>query len=296
MLAKKTPGWLLLHEYIGANQLIVPKKSYEQFTDLGLGVIVQLHFSSTAEGTIPLPSQYVDYAKTVGAFVKASSGCKYWMIGEDLNLPRSWPVTATTTASPVPASSTTSTAPAAKGREKITPQDYARLFTMVRESIKLQTGHDKDIVVTGAVRPWSGYGSYAGNETGDWVQWFTDMLTALAGKLDGIAIQTGTHSSHSADIFSNELMSAPYVSRLFSFRSYRDFMAAIPVEQQKLPVFITKAFQREWVDQSNGWIPAAYQEINQWNVEHPTRKITAMFLNKWGREEEVRTKQASNNG
>jgi hypothetical protein len=77
-------------------------------------------------------------------------------------------------------------------------------------------------------------------------------------------------------------MEAPYHGRLFEFRAYRDFLAAVPAEMRKLPVYITETDQNErWADQNSGWVQAAYYEVDQWNQRPGSQKIQTLVLYRW---------------
>ena len=115
------------------------------------------------------------------------------------------------------------------------------------------------------------------------MQYFQDILSkcAQAGTPpDGIALHTYTHGADAALIGSEQLMDFT-PARRFNFRAYKDFLAAVPQTMRSLPVFITEAQAIPWTDSGNGWIPAAYAEINAWNADPAHQPIQALCLFRW---------------
>lgn len=172
---------------------------------------------------------------------------------------------------------------AAAGFEPITPDLYARCFRLCRDAIKLLAGHGDDQVIVGAVAPWNNQVQYPANPTGDWVRYFTDILALLgSGGLDGIALHTYTHGSDPALVVDGSTMQPPFQNRYFNFPAYRNFMDAIPASMRSLPVYITETDQdAPWLDQNNGWVQAAYAEINRWNQQAGAQQIRALVLYRW---------------
>ncbi len=176
-----------------------------------------------------------------------------------------------------------SAAAASAAFEPITPTLYASCFRQCRDAIKLTSGHGDDQVVIGAVAPWNNQVTYPTNPTGDWVTYFVDILTLLGdGGLDGIALHTYTHGSDPALITDTSTMNAPFQNRYFNFQAYRNFMDAVPPAMRSLPVYITETDQDvPWLDQNNGWVRAAYAEIDRWNQQGNAQQIRALVLYRW---------------
>jgi hypothetical protein len=66
------------------------------------------------------------------------------------------------------------------------------------------------------------------------------------------------------------------------FRTYIDFMEAIPAALRQLPVYLTEVNQNEeWTDVNQGWVREAYAEINRWNSDTTRQKIRCMLLYRW---------------
>jgi len=171
------------------------------------------------------------------------------------------------------------------GRQPILPTDYVRCFQLCRDAIRALPGHSDDLVVVGAVAPWNAELTYPGNPTGDWIVYFTDILNGLgANGLDGIALHTYTHGSDPALITDRSTMNPPFQNRYFNFQAYRNFMDAVPATMRSLPVFITETDQDvPWLDANNGWVRAAYSEINRWNQQPGAQQIRCLLLYRWRR-------------
>lgn len=181
------------------------------------------------------------------------------------------------------ADSRVAAAAAVDGFEVITPAFYARCFKLCRDAIRSVAGHANDQVLIGAVAPWNNQTAYPGNERGDWVRYFQDILTALGPTgLDGITLHTYTHGADPNLISSEQRMNPPFTDRYFEFPAYRDFMNAIPATMRSLPVYITETNQDvPWLDQNIAWVQRAYAEINWWNQQPNNQQIRALILYRW---------------
>lgn len=174
-------------------------------------------------------------------------------------------------------------ASAATNAEVITPELYARCYSLCRAAIHAIPGHADDQVLIGAVAPWNNQTIYAGNPNGDWVQYFVDILRLVgADSCDGIALHTYTHGSDPNLISDERRMDPPFQQRRYHFRTYQDFMRAIPSNMRHLPVYITETDQDDpWLDSNNGWVQRAYSEINAWNQQLGNQQIRALILYRW---------------
>jgi murein DD-endopeptidase MepM/ murein hydrolase activator NlpD len=184
---------------------------------------------------------------------------------------------------PTPASAAAAPAASAAGFEPITPTLYASCFRLCRDAIKVLPGHGDDQVTIGAVAPWNNQVTYPTNPTGDWVRYFVDILAAVgSGGLDAIALHTYTHGSSPALIVDTTTMNPPFQNRFYNFQAYRNFMDAVPPALRSLPVYITETDQDDpWLDQNNGWVKAAYSEINRWNQGANAQQIRSLILYRW---------------
>lgn len=265
MRQKDVRGWVLVTEQVDGGS-----RSYRDLSDEGFGVMVRLNHGYIGAGTLPRRAEYADFARRCAEFVQRSSGAAIWIIGNEPNHQSEWP------------GGSFDLATAMRQAEIITPQNYAECFRLVYRAIHALPNHQQDLVLPAAVAPWN-------NALGDWVQYFKDMLTAIGpGNLDGITLHTYTHGHQKALIASEDRCPTPGFTHLrWEFRTYRDYMAAIPQGMRHLPVFITEANPQRlseqgpaWENRNDGWIDAAYQEIDLWNREQ-SQKIRSLILFRW---------------
>ncbi|MCO6451725.1 MAG: N-acetylmuramoyl-L-alanine amidase [Caldilineales bacterium] len=279
MLEQGITGWVLVTEAIGYNAGDGGGKDYRYLSDKGLGVMVRLNVGYGGVGTVPFERYYGDFAQRCANFVRASAGANIWIIGNEMNHPIEWPGADWDfgVSPPRPRS-------ANSAGEAITPQRYAKVYRMVRDAIRAQAGHANDQVLTGAVAPWNNLTTYAGNDNGDWVVYFQDMLKAIgAGNCDGVTIHTYSHGTDPRLIDATDKMAAPFQNRHYHFRAYQDFMRAIPSNMRNLPVYCTETDQDEaWQNENKGWVQRAYGEIDYWNKNNP-QQIRALILYRWPR-------------
>ncbi|MEJ5248339.1 MAG: hypothetical protein WHS90_11260 [Caldilinea sp.] len=259
-------GWILFTEAVGSDPNDRSGADYRPYSEQDFGVIVRINNGYGAVGTIPTPEQYASFARRVANFVAASPGCHIWIIGNETNHPQEWPVDH-------------------RGPRPILPEDYVRCFRLCREAIRSLPGHGDDLVVIGAVAPWNAQLTYPANPTGDWVLYFRHILEGLGAEgLDGIALHTYTHGPDPALILDRSTMNPPFQHRFFNFQAYRNFMDAIPSTMRSLPVFITETNQdAPWLDANNGWVQAAYAEIDRWNRQPGAQQIRCLLLYRWQR-------------
>jgi len=314
-------GWIIFTVEVGSDPNNFGGFDFTPWADQDFGILCRINNGYGSAGTIPYSSQYANFARRVANFVAASRGCKLWIIGNEMNHSQEWPAVPSAAATPSaatpaaaaqpqprrgptadpmgrssptrfsaisaqrggPTAAAISASSAAAGFEPITPDLYARCFRLCRDAIKLLPGHGDDQVITGAVAPWNDQVKYPANPTGDWVRYLADLLAALgSGGLDGIALHTYSHGSDPALITDTATMNAPFQNRYFNFLAYRNFMEAVPAAMRSLPVYITETDQdAPWLDQNNGWVQAAYAEINRWNQQAGAQQIHALALYRW---------------
>ncbi|MGD8397442.1 MAG: discoidin domain-containing protein [Anaerolineae bacterium] len=255
-------GWVLITEGIGADPNNTSGGDYTDLSTDGFGVIVRLNYGYGNDGTIPHSSRYEDFARRCGNFVQSSRGCHIWIIGNEMNL--------------------AAERPGGPQGQVITPSLYANCYRKCRTNIRSRPGRSADQVVIGAVGPWNIQTKYPGNERGDWVVYFADILDLLGNGVDGISLHTYTHGQSPDLISSNATMAPPFQDRHYHFRAYRDFMAAIPEALHNRPVYITETDQYgAWRDENNGWVRNAYREIDNWNQGATNQPIQALILFRW---------------
>jgi hypothetical protein len=116
----------------------------------------------------------------------------------------------------------------------------------------------------------------------DWIGYFSQLVD-LCDRVDGFALHTYSRGPAPASITSEQKMDAPYQLYYNGFRTYRDWLDAIPIEYELRPCYITETNQNQpWVDVNTGWVKAAYQEIDAWNGSGG-QVIRSLCLYRWPR-------------
>jgi murein DD-endopeptidase MepM/ murein hydrolase activator NlpD len=247
-LMADAPGWVTVTEAIGSDPNDHNGRDYRHLAPHG--VLVRLNNGYGSTGTIPPPDRYGDFAQRAANFVAASKGCHRWIIGNEPNLKVERP-------DGIP----------------ISAAQYAQCFVLCREAIR-SVQRDAQLL-TAAIGPWN-------IESGDWLAYFEEVLGALLGSVEGIALHTYTHGADPALVNSNAKMDPPYDDRFYHFRAYRDFLSRVPAWARQLPVYITETDEDvPWLDQNNGWIQAAASEIHEWNQQAGTQKIMCLCCYRW---------------
>ena len=282
MLGRGVPGWVVVTTAIGSNPNDRSGQDFSFLSNRGLGVIVRLNNGYAPVGTLPFERDYDAFAQRCANFVGASSGARIWIVGNEPNHPIEWPGAQWdwSLSPPRPIR------PDAKG-EPITPERYAKVYKKVRAAIHAVPGHENDQVLVAAIAPWNALTSYPGNEHGDWVQYFVDVLQLIGpSQCDGITLHTYTHGTDPSFIESDVKMQPPFDAYHWHFRAYQDFMNAIPAAMRHLPVYITETDQGDepWANVNSGWVKRAYQEIDRWNRTH-SQKIRALILYRWSEDD-----------
>lgn len=251
---------------------------FSALANAGHTLVVRLNNGYGSDGTIPNSAQYDAFAQQCAAIVAASKGANIWIIGNETNL-----------AGERPGNN------GGEGGEVITPDKYAQCFAKCRSAIKKIAGHKDDWVIPSPPAPWNNQTAYFGNLTGDWVEYFKDILNkcvALNASPDALALHTYTHGFDANLITSEEKMGFPFGKRNYHFRAYRDFLGVVPAALKQLPVLITETQAADspnpatpswWQDQNIGWIQAAFKEINDWNAIQTNQPIQTLCLFRWAR-------------
>lgn len=278
MLDLGAPGWVLVTEAIGYDANDTGGRDYRPLSDRDLGVLVRLNAGYARTGTLPYERFYPQFAQRCANFVRNSPGAHHWIVGNETNHPIEWPGADWdwNAAPPEPRS------PDRMG-EPITAARYAACYKAVRAAIKAVPGHAADLVLVGGVAPWNALLVTPDNPTGDWITYFKLILDKIgAANCDGITLHTYTHGASPGLIGDETTMNAPFKTRRYHFRAYRDFMAAIPAAMRGLPIFITETDQGdiEWQNHNSGWVRAAYAEIDAWNRSN-AQKIRSLVLYRW---------------
>ncbi len=284
MREQNSRGWVLVTEAVGSDPNGQGGGNYSDLANDGFGVMVRLNNGYKPDGTIPFESKYRDFAQRCANFVRASSGARIWIIGNETNYAIEWPGVQWDDMQGQPASPD-------RAGEVITPARYAQCFKLVRTAIRAQPGHERDWVLPAAVAPWNNYIQnfrIKGLEDGDWVKYFQQMLQAIGPSgCDGITLHTYVHGYAPDDIESEQRMDS-FPNRRYQFRAFQDFMEAIPADMRGLPVFITEfnphptaaGSQEGWRDENRGLVMRALREIERWNAAQP-QKVRSLILFRW---------------
>lgn len=253
-------GWVVQTEELGRDPNNWGSASYADLINQGLGIIVRLNHGYGPNGTIPVVERYEDFAKRCSNFVENSEGCHIWVIGNEPNLgcerPQWQPIRATM---------------------------YANCYRLCRREIRRRPGHENDQVIVAAIGPWN-------VETGPWIDYFRDVLWELnvnsvhGFQVDGIAIHTYSRSPWPHDVVTDARMDPPFSHLHSGFRTYQDFMAAIPAWAKSLPVYVTEVNQNNpWRNENTGWVQEAYGDIDRWNHGAGHQQIRCLVLYRWMR-------------
>ncbi len=264
MLQAKRPGWVLELAAIGLDGTNT-HADFSDLADAGLGVVVRINHGYGSTGTIPTPDRYAEFAEACARYVARSRGCHIWIIGNEPNHADERP-----------------------NGQLILPADYARAYTLCRKAIRGVKGHEQDLVLVASSAPWNATTTYPGNEKGDWIRYFVDCLLLLADAgCDGFSLHTYTHRLDPNLIKGDYFHGAPGYRHLRNeFRTYIDYMNAIPDRFRHLPVLITETDPATrgigWEHgQNTGWVQAAYAEIAAWNSDPNRQPIQGLMLYRW---------------
>jgi murein DD-endopeptidase MepM/ murein hydrolase activator NlpD len=239
---------------------------FRQMAEFGVTPIARLNYSHHGQGTIPLPSRYNEFARRCANFVAASQGCNLWIIGNEPNLAGERP-----------------------GGAYITPEQYARCFSLCRAAIKAVSpqhgpgGPVSNRVIVAAVAPYN-------VDSGPWIAYWRQVLEWIVEfeGADGLAIHCYGRGADPASITSDAKMDDERFTHLYNgFRAYRDFLAVVPTAIRGLPVYITETDQiQPWLDANTGWVQAAYGEIDDWNKRPGAQKVRCLALYRWLRDDQ----------
>ncbi len=252
MLDAGAPGWVVISEEIKADPNDPGGQNYTHLSGRGLGVIVRLNYGYYETSTLPRSARYEDFARRCANFVRNSTGCRIWIIGNEPNMRDEQPKS-----------------PA----EPITPGLYAHCYRLCRRAIQeVDPGAQ---VLVGAIAPWN-------DQTGDWIKYFEEVLKLLSGDCDGFTLHTYSRSPDPAIITSTDKMDPPYNRYSKEFATYQDFLRVVPRSMRFLPCYITETnYNGPWEDRNTGWIRRAYEDINSWNQQPGNQVIRALVLYRW---------------
>lgn len=244
-----SPGWVVVTEAIGSNPNDMSGRDYRHLVPNQ--IIVRLNNGYGSVGTIPLASEYDNFAQRCANFVNRSQGCHRWIIGNEPNLSIERPQGV-----------------------MISPEYYAHCYKLCLD--KIQNLVQGQRVIVAPVGPWN-------VQSGPWLDYMNQVLTLLqSSEVGGIAIHTYTHGTDPALISSEAKMNPPYENCYYHFRAYRDLLGAVPSSLRHLPVYLTETDQNDpWADTNSGWIVRAMEEIDNWNKTEGTQKIFCVCCYRW---------------
>jgi hypothetical protein len=247
-------GWVLFTERVVSG---AGNTGYEDWArNHYYGVIARLNNDYGGTGTIPTPDQYDTFAAQCAQWVRNSRGCHIWVIGNEMNNPREWP-----------------------HGQPIQPEQYADCFNRARAAIK--SVQPEAMVVPGAVDPYQGPQMSC-------LEWLTRMFNHIAD-LDGIALHCYTQGYEPPLVTDlTRFDDDPLRWQYYHLRCYTTFMDVIPPHWRAKPVYITETDPHgtsPWAGGQNGWVQAAYAEINRWNQQPHAQQIQALVLYRWSRDD-----------
>ncbi len=247
-------GWVLFSEDVetGAGNV-----AYANWSYAGYGVIARLSNGNSNPCTVVATAQSDAFAALCAKWVLNSAGCNTWVIGNEVNNSREWPEGDRHAA------------------RAITPESYAACFNLTRASIKAV--QPNAIVIPGALDPYQGLRVNS-------LEWFTRMLASI-NDLDGIALHCRTNGYAPGLVTDLSRLDDEALHWQYQhFRAYSTFLDVIPARWRSRPVFITEtgAFgTAPWNGGENGWVQAAYAEIERWNQQPLAQQIRALILYRW---------------
>jgi hypothetical protein len=255
-------GWVLMTHRVQNGE----GRDYTPWSRAGYGVIARLNNDYGASGTIPTPDKYDQFAAQCRSWAANSRGCLIYVIGNEMNNPREWP-------------NQDPWNPGNNPNSAITPELYAACFNRVRAAIK--SVQPNAIVVPGAVDPFQG----------PWMSsldYFNRMLAAITD-LDGLALHCYTNG-YSPDLIPSlqRFENDPLRWQYYHFRAYTTFLDAIPPRHRNKPVYITETDPhgaQPWAGGQNGWVQAAYAEIDRYNLQTRSQQIQCAILYRWSRDD-----------
>lgn len=242
-------GWILFLAEVGHSSEPHPGVNFTTWTSQDYGVICRIQHSFHAGGgCLPLPQDLDGFLRRVESLTRNSQGCENYIIGNEPNLPVEWP-----------------------SGIALTPEYVADIYTACQN---ITGGED---IILPPVAPWNdqiGYG---------WVEYFARLIDAC-DSVDAFALHTYSRGPDPRSVTSEDKMDPPYQMLYNGFRTYRDWLAAIPERYRDRPAYITETNQNDaWLNEPNSWVQAAYAEIDAWNRVSSNQTIRALILYRWPR-------------
>jgi hypothetical protein len=243
-------GWVVFTETADSQP-----GDYRRYADQGLGVIVRINNGYAPAGTIPTPDRYAEFAQKCAAWVAASRGVEWLVIGNEIALEWEWPT-----------------------NQPISLASYLDCYRQCYKAIKAVAPHVK--IAPQAVAPWNA----STPDARDWILQLRQMLLTLDGLVDWICLHAYTRGYAPSAFVTGAVMDAPWNHHYSGWETLWEFMAAIPLYMRHLPVMVTEANGNQpWATYQAGWVQALYQQIEQWNAKPGNQQIRCVALFRWAR-------------
>ena len=296
------PGWVVFYRSMARDVQVYSGDDFRSFSDADVGVICCLEWDDSEGGTLPAPGLIKPFLQRCQSYVEASTGCHVWVIGNEMNAVAKWPLSIRRSESIEPEENSlvvlepryrkdrypllfqSREAEIQEGHFPISPSYYVDCYIQARECIKALPGHEQDLVLVGAVAPWNTDAKDPENPSGDWIRYFKAIASALqGGQCEGFAMHTATLGPDPELLPSDLRLPFPFGSHMAGFRGFEDFIAAIPEQHRRMPVFLTEASQLQpWLDANDGWVFKACTLINDYNRNQTQSPIRCLALFQWG--------------
>ena len=223
------------------------------FRHPGTTAVVRLNNSYGSGGTIPLPSEYVNFAERCANFVQASQGIEYVVIGNEIALSWDWP----------------------EG-QVITLANYVKCYLLCYSAIKSVAPQVK--IAPQGIAPWNN----SVPDAQDWIEQLPKMLSMIGDSIEWICLHAYTKGYGHEKFYNNPAMDPPYQNHKFGWEALWQYMNAIQPAWRHLPVLISEVNGDEpWSADQNGWIQKMYNVINDWNIKPQNQKILCAALFRW---------------
>jgi hypothetical protein len=239
-------GWILFLAEVGHSSDPHPGIDFTPWSSQGYGIICRIQHAWNGGGTLPLPADLPGYLQRVESLVRNSRGCDRWQIANETNHPQELP-----------------------DGHLLSPEYVGQVYNACHDIIAGE-------VILAPVAPW-----YVTADGIDWIEYFKRLIAACH-TVDAFALHTYSRGPDPSSITSEDKMDPPYQAYHNGFRTYRDWLAAIPTHYRDRPTYITETNQNEpWLNLPNTWVQAAYREINEWNQNPAHQTIRALILYRW---------------
>lgn len=216
-------------------------------------VIARLNWSHHGEGTIPrTASDLVEFRRLVKQYAERAQGLVHgFIIGNEPNHPQEW-----------------------GSGNPITPSEYAYTYNTVVPHIRAVSPDYR--VGPAAVAPWPDKARYVGNENGDWVRYFSDLVRELNPDL--VDVWPMHAYSNGEKIEPRQMTEGPFAGRDYGFSQFMEFVDKIPDHLER-PIWLTEMnMNQDWPAHRTHWFKDVYFAIHDYNrQESPKIEFGAVY-------------------